>query len=157
MKRVPMTKLGIEMLKQELEELKSKRPKIIAAIAEARAHGDLRENAEYNAAKEDQGLTEARIRDIEEKLSMAEVVDPKTLNHQGRVVFGATVSICNVETEEEFRYQIVGEDEADIKQNKISINSPIARSIIGKERGEITSVQAPGGLLEYEIMTIEYI
>lgn len=157
MKRVPVTKIGIEMLKQELEELKSKRPKIIAAIAEARAHGDLRENAEYNAAKEDQGLTEARIRHIEEKLSMAEVVDPKTLNHQGRVVFGATVSICNVETEEEFRYQIVGEDEADIKQNKISINSPIARSIIGKERGEVILVQAPGGSLEYEIITIDYV
>lgn len=158
MKRIPVTRVGIELLRQELHELKMiKRPKIIAAIAEARAHGDLRENAEYNAAKEEQALTEGRIRNIEEKISMSEVVDPKTLNHQNRVVFGATVSICNVETDEEFKYQIVGEDEADIKQNKISINSPIARAIIGKERGEVISVQAPGGLLEYEIIAIEYI
>lgn len=158
MNRFPITVRGHELLKQELNELKSvKRPQIIMAIAEARAHGDLRENAEYHAAKEQQGFIEGRIMEIEGKLSMAEVVDPKALNHQGRVVFGATVSICNLETEEEFKYQIVGEDEADIKLFKISYKSPIARAVIGKERGHVVSVTAPGGVIEYEVIEIEYV
>jgi transcription elongation factor GreA len=158
MERFPITVLGHELLKKELNELKTiKRPRVIAAIAEARAHGDLRENAEYHAEKEQQGFIEGRILEIENKLARAEVVDPKILNHQGRVVFGATVSICNCGTEEEFRYQIVGEDEADLKQAKISYKSPIARSIIGKERGDVISVTTPGGLIEYEVIGIEYI
>lgn len=158
MNRVPITRAGLELLKDELQELKSvKRPNVIAAIAEARAHGDLKENAEYHAAKDQQGFIEGRIRAIEQKLGMAEVVDPKTLNSQGSVVFGATVLLCNVETEEEFRYQIVGEDEADIKQNKISFASPIARSIIGKKRGDVVGVEAPMGLIEYEVLEVEYI
>lgn len=158
MSRFPMTVLGSESLKKELHELKSiRRPKIIAAIAEARAHGDLRENAEYKAAKEEQSFVEGRIIEIENKLGMAEIVDPKVLNHQGRVVFGATVSLCNLETEEEFKYQIVGEDEADIKQYKISYKSPIARAVIGKERGAIVAVTAPSGLIEYEVIEINYL
>lgn len=158
MQRVPITRVGIELLKQELDELKKvRRPRTIAAIAEARAHGDLRENAEYHAAKEEQAFVEGRIHIIEQRLAMAEVVDPKALNHQGRVVFGATVSICNLETDEEFRYQIVGEDEADIKQNKISVGSPMARSIIGKERGDVFTVETPKGSLEYEVVEIEYL
>ncbi len=158
MNRVPITALGEELLKQELNELKTvKRPNVIAAISEARAHGDLSENAEYHAAKEQQSFIEGRIIEIENKLAMAEVVDLKKLNHQGRVVFGATVTVCNLTTEEELRYQIVGEDEADIKQYKISYQSPIARSMIGKERGDVISVSAPGGLVEYEIIEVEYI
>jgi transcription elongation factor GreA len=158
MNRIPITRTGFELLKNELQELKSvKRPNVIAAIAEARAHGDLKENAEYHAAKDQQGFIEGRIRIIEHRLGMAEVVDPKNLNHQGSVVFGATVLLCNVETDEEFKYQIVGEDEADIKQNKISYTSPIARSIIGKKRGDVVGVEAPMGLIEYEVLEIEYV
>jgi transcription elongation factor GreA len=158
MTRFPITVLGKALLEQELNELKTiKRPHVIAAIGEARAHGDLRENAEYHAAKEQQSFIEGRILEIENKLAQAEIVDPKALNHQGRVVFGATISICNVETEEEFKYQIVGEDEADLKQGKISYKSPIARSIIGKERGDVISVTTPGGLIEYEVTEIEYV
>lgn len=158
MNRIPITSLGYEMLKQELHKLKTvERPTIVEAIAEARAHGDLRENAEYNAAKEKQGFVEGRIREVEHKLAIAEVVDPKALGHLRQIVFGATVLLSNLETEEEFKYQIVGEDEADIKQSKISFSSPIARSLIGKERGDVISVTAPGGLVEYEILEIEYI
>lgn len=158
MNRFPITLLGSELLKQELHELKTiKRPKVIAAIAEARAHGDLKENAEYHASKEQQGFIEGRILEIENKLAMAEIIDPKVLNHQGRVIFGATILVYNLETEEECRYQIVGEDEADIKQYKISYKSPIARSMIGKERGDTLSVTTPRGLVEYEIVEIEYI
>lgn len=156
--RFPMTVSGHAALKQELHELKTvKRPHVIAAIAEGRAHGDLRENAEYHAAKEQQGFIEGRIVEIENKLSMAEVVDPKACNHQGRVVFGATVSLCNLDNEAISCYQIVGEDEADIKQNKISYQSPIARAMIGKERNDIITVKAPSGMVEYEIVEIQYV
>ena len=157
MERAPMTLLGYELVKQELNTLKSiERPQIIAAIAEARAHGDLRENAEYHAAKERQSFVEGRIMELESKISCAEVIDPSKLNHQGRVVFGATVLLCNEVTSENIKYQIVGEDEADIKQNKISFKSPIARSIIGKEPGAVISVTTPSGILEYEVLQVEY-
>jgi transcription elongation factor GreA len=158
MERVPMTVVGYELVKQELATLKSvERPKIIAAIAEARAHGDLRENAEYHAAKERQSFVEGRIMELESKTARVEVINPSSLNHQGRVVFGATVLLYNLESLEEIKYQIVGEDEADIKQNKISFKSPIARSIIGKEPGAEISVTTPSGVLAYEVLQVEYV
>lgn len=156
--KVPMTAQGAASLKQELERLKSvERPSIIQAISEARAHGDLKENAEYHAAKEQQGFVEARIRDIEAKLSHAQIIDIKTLNNQGRVIFGATITLTNITTDMKVIYQIVGEDEADLKENKISVTSPIARSIIGKHESDEVIVSTPSGDVEYVIEAVEYI
>jgi len=158
MNKVPLTLAGAESLRKELEELKTvARPRVIAAIAEARAHGDLKENAEYHAAKEQQSFIEGRINDIDGKLSNAEIIDVTKLNAGGKIVFGATVGLCNEETGEEVTYQIVGMDEADIKMNKISVSSPIARALIGKEVEDIATVDAPGGVKEYEILSIKYI
>jgi len=154
--RIPMTKQGFEKLKRELEYLKTKkRAEIVRAIEQARAHGDLSENAEYQAAKEEQGLNEARIRYLEDRLARAHVIDPKEISSD-RVVFGATVDLIDLETGSEVTYQIVGVDEADVAEGKISITSPIARALIGKEEGEIVIVQAPGGEREYEIQRIRY-
>ncbi len=158
MQKIPLTVVGADLLKQELQQLKSvARPSVIEAIAEARSHGDLSENAEYEAAKERQGFIEGRIAEIEHKLSMAHIIDPKEIHAEGKVVFGATVTLQDLDSEEEVTYQIVGEDEADIKQRKISVGSPIARALIGKEEGDVAEVQAPGGMREYEIMTVAYI
>ncbi|HED39274.1 MAG TPA: transcription elongation factor GreA [Chromatiales bacterium] len=158
MNKVPLTLAGAESLRKELEELKTvARPRVIEAIAEARAHGDLKENAEYHAAKEQQSFIEGRINDIDGKLSNAEIIDVTKLNAGGKIVFGATVTLCNEENGEEVTYQIVGVDEADIKLNKISVSSPIARALIGKEVEDIATVQAPGGVKEYEILSIRYI
>ncbi|KHD09235.1 transcription elongation factor GreA [Candidatus Thiomargarita nelsonii] len=158
MTKSPMTTRGAEKLREELHELKTvARPKVIQAIAEARALGDLKENAEYHAAREQQSFIEGRIAEIEGKLSNAEIIDITKLNAGGKVVFGATVELMNVETEEEVTYQVVGDDEADIKAHLISISSPIARALIGKEEGEIAVVQAPGGKKEYEILDVKYI
>jgi transcription elongation factor GreA len=156
--KTPMTQSGAQKLRDELQRLKNDvRPRIIRAIAEARAHGDLSENAEYHAAREQQGFVEARIADIENKLSHAEVIDIAAINARGKVVFGATVEIMNVDTEEVAVYQIVGEDEADIKSGLVSIRSPIARALITKEVGEIIVVEAPAGRLEYEIIDVRYV
>ena len=145
-------------MRGELQQLKSvARPEVIAAIAEARSHGDLSENAEYEAAKERQGFIEGRIAEIENKLARALVVKPAEIHAEGKVVFGATVTLSDVDSGDEVRYQIVGDDEADIKHFKISVNSPIARAMIGKEEGDIAEVQAPGGVREYEIVSVEYI
>jgi len=157
MNKTPMTTNGAKQLRQELAELKVRRPLISKAIGEAREHGDLKENAEYHAAKEQQGLVEARIRDIESRLTNAQIIDVAKLTTTDKVVFGATVHLINVNTDEELRYQIVGEDEADIKQAKISINSPIARSLIGKYLDDVAEVITPSGKVEYEISKIEYI
>src|SRR5437870_7590991 len=148
MKKIPMTIAGAKSLEQELQDLKTiKRPKVIEAIAEARAHGDLKENAEYHAAKESQSFIEGRIAEIESKLATAQVIDVTKIPNHGKVIFGATVQLINTETEETFSYQIVGEDEANIKQGKISVASPIARALIGKEEGNAVDVQTPAGLL----------
>lgn len=158
MNKVPMTARGAEALRAELKELKTeKRPKVVQAIAEAREHGDLKENAEYHAAREQQSFIEGRIAEIEGKLSNAQIIDVTKLNPGGKIVFGATVQLCSEETGEEVTYQIVGDDEADIKMNRISVSSPIARALISKEEGDIASVQAPGGIREYEILSIKYI
>lgn len=158
MNKVPLTKRGADKLREELQQLKSvERPKIIQAIAEARAHGDLKENAEYHAAREQQGFVEGRIRDIEGKLGHAQIIDVTTLDANGRVVFGATVDIADEDTGDEVTYQIVGEDEADIKAGLISINSPIARALIGKEEGEVATVEAPGGARNLEIVEVRYV
>lgn len=158
MRRTPITTRGAEKLKQELNSLKTAdRPRVINAIAEARAHGDLRENAEYHAAKEQQGFIEGRIAEIEQHLSGAEVIDPSRLPTQGRVVFGATVELLNLESEEQVRYQIVGDLEADISQGLISISSPIARALIGKEEGDVAQVNAPAGPVEYEVLEVFYV
>lgn len=158
MSNVPMTARGAESLRLELQELKGvKRPKVIKAIAEAREHGDLKENAEYHAAREQQSFIEGRIGEIEGKLGNAQVIDIIKLNPGGKVVFGATVSLENEDTGEQVTYQIVGIDEADIKLNRISFSSPVARALIGKEEGDIAAVQAPGGIQEYEILSIKYI
>ncbi|ELA08968.1 transcription elongation factor GreA [Moraxella macacae 0408225] len=157
MQRYPMTPQGHQALEEELKHLKTvERPRITAAIAEAREHGDLKENAEYHAAREQQGLSEARIRDIEAKLGGAEIIDISKLPQDGRVVFGVTVVIENLDTEEQKRYTIVGEDEADFKANKISINSPIARGLIGKTKGDDAKIQTPSGEVEYEIVDVIY-
>ena len=157
MQRYPMTPQGHAALEEELKQLKTvDRPRITAAIAEAREHGDLKENAEYHAAREQQGLCEARIRDIEAKLGGAEVIDPVKLPQEGRVVFGVTVVIENLDTEEQKRYKIVGDDEADFKANKISVNSPIARGLIGKSEGDEAKIQTPSGEVEYEIVEVLY-
>jgi transcription elongation factor GreA len=153
-----MTAQGAAQLEAELKQLKSEtRPRIIQAIAEARAHGDLKENAEYHAAREQQGFTEGRIQEIEGKLSNAQVIDVSQLPKTGKVVFGTTVVLSDEETGEEHRYQIVGEDEADAKAGRVSVTSPIARALIGKEEGEIASVQAPSGVKEYEILEVLYL
>jgi transcription elongation factor GreA len=157
MSKVPLTVAGAEKLRMELQRLKAERPRISEAIAIARAHGDLRENAEYHAAREQQGLSEARIRDIEFKLANAEIIDVTSLNAEGRVVFGATVELVEEETGDEVSYQIVGEDEADIKSGLISVSSPIARALIGKQEGDTATVHAPGGTRNYEIMDIKYV
>ena len=157
MQRYPMTPQGHAALEEELKQLKTvDRPRITAAIAEAREHGDLKENAEYHAAREQQGFCEARIRDIEAKLGGADVIDPLKLPQEGRVVFGVTVVIENLDTEEQKRYKIVGDDEADFKANKISINSPIARGLIGKSEGDEARIETPSGLVEYEIIHVLY-
>lgn len=158
MNQIPMTLRGAEKLRAELDELKSvKRPRIIAAIAEAREHGDLKENAEYHAAREEQAFCEGRIQEIEAKLSNAQVIDVTKMNGNGRVIFGATVKVLNLTNDEESIYCIVGDDEADFKQNLISVNSPMARGLIGKEQDDVAIVKAPGGDVEYEILSVEYI
>ena len=158
MSKVPITVRGAEKLKTELHKLKTDdRPKVIEAIAEARAHGDLKENAEYHAAREQQGFIEGRIKDIETKLSNANVIDVTTLEQNGKVVFGVTVDVADEETGDELSYQIVGDDEADIKNNMISISSPIARALIGKEEGDVAEVNTPGGIRELEIIEVRYI
>ncbi len=157
MKR-PITKTGHTKLMAELEHLKSHaRPTVIQAIAEARAHGDLSENAEYHAAKEQQGFIEARIRDLEAKLSNAHIIDITLLQPTGKVIFGSTVVLLNLETEEEVRYQIVCEDEADFKSSKISVGSPLGKALVGKEEGESVEVTTPNGIAEYEILEVLHI
>ena len=158
MNKVPLTVRGAETLRNELNELKTiKRPAVIAAIAEARAHGDLKENAEYHAAREQQGFIEGRIKDIDAKLSHAQVIDVTSMDAGGRVIFGATVDVIDLESDEELTYQIVGEDEADIQQGLISVNSPIARGLIGKEEGDVAGISTPGGQREFEILEVRYI
>jgi transcription elongation factor GreA len=158
MSSVPLTKRGAELLREELHRLKAiERPAVINAIAEARSHGDLSENAEYDAARERQGFVEGRIADIDGKLSNAQIIDPAAVDAEGRVVFGATVELEDQKTSEVIRYQIVGDDEANIKAGLISISSPIARALIGKYAGDIAEVQAPGGIKEYEILDVLYI
>lgn len=153
--KVPITPKGVEKLREELARLKEERPKISREIGIAREHGDLSENAEYHAAKERQGLVEARIKDLEDKLSRSEVIDPSSLSGD-KVRFGATVTLLNVETEEESTYQIVGADEADLNQGTISISAPLARALIGKEAGDEIKVQLPGGARHYEIVGVEF-
>lgn len=158
MSKVPLTIVGAEKLRAELHELKTvRRPAIIAAIAEARAHGDLAENAEYAAAKERQSFVEGRIAEIESKLANAQIINPALLDADGRCVFGATVELEDMANGEVVTYQIVGDDEADIKQRKISISSPIARALIGKTAGDVAEVMAPGGVREYEILDVQYL
>ncbi|WHN66009.1 transcription elongation factor GreA [Cysteiniphilum sp. QT6929] len=155
--RIPMTVAGEAALKAELQDLKSvQRPKVIAAIAEAREHGDLKENAEYHAAREQQSFIEGRIQELEVKLGNAQVIDIANMTNSGKVVFGATVTLINIDSDEEITYQIVGEDEADIKYNKISLSSPLARGLIGKEEGDEANIATPSGVVDYEIVTVEY-
>ena len=156
--KVPMTVEGAESLRKELDQLKKvDRPRIVAAIAEAREHGDLKENAEYHAAREQQSFCEGRIQEIEGKLSNAQIIDVKTIPESDKVIFGATIDLINVDTDASVSYRIVGDDEADIKNNKISVSSPIARAPVGKEVGEIVVVRAPGGDVEYEIDAVRHI
>jgi len=156
--KFPLTVRGAENLKSELQQLKTvDRPKVIAAIAEAREHGDLKENAEYHAAREQQGFIEGRIKEIEGKLSNAQIIDVTKLNPNGKIVFGTTVELLALESGQEVTYQIVGEDESDIEAGMISVTSPIARALIGKEEGDIAEVQAPGGIVEYEIVKVSYV
>lgn len=158
MNKFPMTLYGAESLREELEILKhTKRPAVIQAIAEAREHGDLKENAEYHAAREQQSFIEGRIKEIEYKLSLAQIVDISKLENTGKVIFGATVEIVNLETDEKVVYQIVGEDEADLKAGKISVTSPIARALIGKMLGDEVHVRAPSGDIHYEVVDVKYI
>ena len=157
MSKVPLTVAGAEKLREELHRLKTvERPSVIAAIAEARSHGDLSENAEYDAAKERQGFVEGRIQEVDGKLSNAQIIDPKLLDADGRCVFGATVDIEDQDSGNSVTYQIVGEDEANIKVGKVSVSSPMARALIGKYAGDIAQVQAPGGIREYEIIEVRY-
>lgn len=153
--KVPMTPRGAEKLKEELARLKEERPKISREIGIARDHGDLSENAEYHAAKDRQGMVEARIKDIEDKLSRAEVIEPTSLSGD-KVRFGATVALLNIDTEEELTYQIVGADEADISQGTISVSAPLSRALIGKEPGDEVKVQLPGGMRRYEVVSVEF-
>ena len=156
--KVPLTVVGADKLREELKELKNVvRPRIVTAISEARAHGDLKENAEYHAAKEQQSFTEGRIADIEGKLSNAQIIDITSIDAGGKAIFGSTVEIEDIDSEDVVTYQIVGVDEADIKERRISINSPIARALIGKEVEDVVTVKTPGGNKEYEILSIEYI
>lgn len=158
MNKVPMTVVGEARLRKELEQLKSEaRPRVIAAIAEAREHGDLKENAEYHAAREQQGFIEGRIQEIEGKLGSAQVIDVTKLPQTGKVIFGVTVGLLNLDTDEEVTYRIVGEDEANIKAGLISVTSPIARALIGKEEGDVVVVKTPGGEVEYEISSVEHL
>jgi len=158
MATTPMTKEGADALLEELKDLKQvQRPRVVAAIAEAREHGDLKENAEYHAAREQQGFIEGRVQDIEGKLGNAQVIDISNLPKTGKVIFGTTVTIINMDTEAKVRYQIVGDDEANVKLNKISVNSPIARALIGKEQGDDVVVKAPSGEIDYEISKVEYL
>jgi transcription elongation factor GreA len=158
MSRIPMTVRGAERLKAELHRLKSvERPSVIQAIADARAHGDLSENADYDAAKERQGFIEGRIAELESKIANAQVIDPSALDADGRVVFGATVVIEDLDSGDRATYQIVGDDEADIKSGKVSVNSPVARALIGKSEGDTAEVQAPGGVRAYEIVNVDYV
>lgn len=156
--KVPLTVVGAEMLKQELHQLKSvERLSVIQAIAEARSHGDLSENAEYDAAKERQGFVEGRIAELEGKLSNAQIIDPTTIEAEGRIVFGATVKLEDLESGDIVKYQIVGDDEANIKLGKISVSSPISRALIGKFAGDVAEVLAPAGIREYEVLDVQYI
>ncbi|RUO59421.1 transcription elongation factor GreA [Pseudidiomarina insulisalsae] len=158
MSQIPMTTRGAEMLREELKRLKTEdRPRIIQAIAEAREHGDLKENAEYHAAREQQGFCEGRIQEIEAKLSNAQIIDVTKVPNQGKVIFGSTVTLYNTSTDKEVTYRIVGDDEADIKQNLISVNSPISRSLIGKQVDDVARVNTPNGEVEYEVVSVEYI
>lgn len=158
MGKTPLTVAGAEKLKEELKRLKTEdRPRVVTAIAEARAHGDLKENAEYHAAREQQSFIEGRIREIESKLANAQVVDVTSLPQTGKVVFGVTVSLEETETGKPLTYRIVGDDEADIKLGMISVSSPIARALIGKEEGDVVTVQAPGGDIGYEILEVRYV
>lgn len=158
MQRHPMTKEGADRLKSELEKLKKEsRPAVTQSIAEAREHGDLKENAEYHAAREQQGMIEARIKQIEGLLGSVQIIDVTKLNPNGKVVFGATVTVLNVENDQEVTYKIVGEEESDIDHNKISVNSPIARALVGKEEGDEIVVKAPSGNIDYEIVEIDYV
>lgn len=157
MQKFPMTVKGEKSLRDELDDLKTvQRPTVIASIAEAREHGDLKENAEYHAAREQQGFIEGRIQELEGKLGSAQVIDVTQIPHTGKVIFGTTVEIINLDTEGAVRYQIVGDDEADIKSGKISISSPIARALIGKEEGDVVVVQTPGGGVEYEVDQVHH-
>jgi transcription elongation factor GreA len=157
MSKVPLTAKGAERLREELERLKRvDRPQVIKAIAEARAHGDLRENAEYHAAREQQGFIEGRIKDLEFKLSHARIIDVTSLNANGKVVFGSTVDVLEIDNDEEHTFQIVGDDEADSKIGLISVNSPIARALIGKQEGDSAQVQTPAGVREFEILAVRY-
>ena len=158
MSKYPMTAAGAESLRAELKELKSvKRPQIVNSIAEAREHGDLKENAEYHAAREQQSFCEGRIQDIEGKLSNAQIIDVTKMENTGKVIFGTTVTVINADTEEEITYKIVGDDEADIKSGLISVNSPIARGLIGKSLDDVANIQTPSGVVEFEIIEVEYI
>jgi transcription elongation factor GreA len=158
MNKVPVTTTGAEQLRAELHRLKTvDRPGVIAAIAEARSHGDLSENAEYEAAKERQGFIEGRIKEVEAKLANAQIIDPKLLDADGRCVFGATVDLEDTENSQQVTYQIVGDDEADLKLGKISISSPIARALIGKYAGDMADVQAPGGVRSFEVLDVRYV
>ncbi|MBD1555598.1 transcription elongation factor GreA [Vibrio sp. S9_S30] len=157
MEKVPMTVRGEQKLREELETLMKRRPLISEAIAEARELGDLKENAEYHAAREEQGICEAQIRDIEYKLSVAQVIDVTKMENTGKVIFGTTVTLVDIDTDQESTYQIVGEDEAEIKAGKISVSSPIARGLIGKVEGEEVTITTPGGIKDYDIAKVEYI
>ena len=158
MNSVPLTKYGAQLMKDELHRLKTKeRPAVISAIAEARAHGDLSENADYDAAKERQSFIEGRIADLEGKLGAAQIIDPTTLEADGRITFASTVHLEDLESGEKVTYQIVGTDEADLKERKVSITSPIARALIGKFAGDVVAVEAPAGLHEYEVLDVKYI
>lgn len=158
MNRMPMTAEGAERLRRQLDELKSvERPRVIQALAEARAHGDLSENAEYHAARERQGFIEGRIATIEEALAIAEIIDVTKIDADGKIVFGATIELFNLDTGQEVRYQIVGEMEADIGRGLLSVTAPIARAMIGKEEGDVIQVNAPGGIVEYEVLSVAYI
>ena len=158
MDKVPLTVVGAEKLQAELDELKTVvRPRIVEAIATARAHGDLKENAEYHAAREQQSFSEGRINEIEAKLSNAQVIDVTKIDAKGKVIFGATVEIEDLDSEKKVTYQIVGQDEADIKEGRISVGSPIARALIGKEEEDVVTVKTPGGGVDYEILSIKYI
>ena len=156
--KFPMTEQGAEKLRLELEDLKKvQRPRIVQAIAEAREHGDLKENAEYSAAREQQSFCEGRINEIEGKLGNAQIIDVTKIPHSGKVLFGTTVTIINLDTDQSMTYQIVGDDEADVKSNKISVKSPMARALVGKEEGDVVVVKAPGGDVDYEIDKVEHI